>query len=385
MRELTVVFLKKKLWLFIIFSSVLSMIFLSESYCPARVTTHSLGVLPEREEVKLKLSGTDKALVREVRYLELQAGTNQIYLNYPGVRIIPSSLHIQFMDNSDKIRYLQTSTSVDNPSSFTWQVYSEKKGKEPVRVSYLVEGMKREYSYQAFLTEEEQLLLEGWLSLVNETGEEFIQAHLTGEVGGEWEISLRAQQVKKLPFFENTLPVEKIYILDEEKYGDKVTLQYRITNRTEMILLGGKIRIYEKNDGKLVFLGESIMDTLNPGESTEIPVSHLQDVKVDRKLIEFSRTNVRRDNAGNIELYDTKEEYQIQLRNQKKEKVSIMVRKYIPDTWEIVNSRPSGYVKEDAHHIIFKITLSPGEEQIISYKLQRLNLLPGEPVKPLVQ
>jgi len=345
----------------------------------------AFGILPERESVRIKLVEDSKALVTETRYLELKKGKNKVYMDYPGVNVVPGSINIQFLENPDKISILQTFFILERPSFFAWQIYSEKEGKELARFSYLLEGLEVERNYTALVEEtEDKIFLEGWLSFLNKTGEEFLNAYLISKEEKKWNTDLKIGENKKLPLFENiVLPLEKIYILDVERYGEKVILEYVFTNLTKTTLFPGKIKFYKKDEGKLVFLGEDVLKTVNRGEKIEIPVATAKDVKIKRELLEFSRINIRRDEAGNIEAYDTQEKYQIFIKNGKKKKIKVIIREYIPDTWEITASEPTDYTKEDAHHIKFEIMLDPGEEKNIFYKLRRINLLPREVVKPL--
>ena len=348
--------------------------------------TSSVSLLPERQSLRIKLVDDNRALVTETRYLELQKGENSIYLNYPGVKIIPDSIHIQFVETPEKIKLLQLSTSLRDASSLTWQIYSEKEGRQLVRVSYLVEGLSASYSYIAEVGKGEDLVfLDGSLILQNQTGEEFTKATLTGKEGGRWRIDLKPEEKKRLPLFHSlSFPLQKVYLLDQEKYAKRVILRYHFINETGNPLFPGKIRVYQRKKEELTFLGEDRIEITNPGGKVDLLIGSVQDIKVERKLVEFSRMNLRRDNVGNVEVYDTREKYEIHLKNRKKEEVKLILREYIPYTWEMVNSEPADYVKEDAHHIRFEINLAPGEEKKIYYHIYRKNLFPRDRVKPLM-
>ena len=100
-------------------------------------------------------------------------------------------------------------------------------------------------------------------------------------------------------------------------------------------------------------------------------------------MLEFKKMNIRRNERGNIQVYDTKEEYKITLKNLKKEEVKVELREHIPDSWEMLISKPEDYIKENAHLIKYEIKIPPGEERKIHYQITRKNLLPHQIIKPL--
>ncbi|MBE0479071.1 hypothetical protein IBX65_08170 [Candidatus Aerophobetes bacterium] len=372
---------KKKIHLAIITLSGIFFLF-GSAHCS------NLGIISPRESIRIHIAEDTKAFVTETRYIHLHQGTNQIYLSYPGVKIIPDSFHIQFVNEPGKIKIIQTSTAHDTPWTFTWTAYSEKEGSELIRISYLSEGLKVDYSYVGYVEEKKDYLaLKGALSLINQTGEEFAGVHIVERGKQNWDTDLKREEKKRLFFFDKLLfPLKKIYILDYQNYGEKIILQYELTNTANNPVMPGKIMVYQRGkDNSLTFLGEDIFNLTNPKEKAKITVGDVQDIKVERKLIEFLRINVRRNDAGNITIYDTAEKYEIILKNQRKEKVNLSIREYIPDSWKMIESKPSNYIKEDAHHIIFEIEIMPEEEVNIYYHIQRKNLLPYQIVKPLAK
>jgi len=345
-----------------------------------------VSLLTSPEQINIKLLENQKALITETRYLDLKEGINEVYLKYPGMRVIPDCFSINFVETPEKIRFIRSSVSLKDPFSCSWIFYSQVEGKRLTEISYLVEGLVRSYSYIGEIDKEGDLiLLRGSLLLDNQTGANFRGVTLIGEKQGRWNIDLDSGQKKKLPLFDGlSFSLQKAYLVDRENYGNRVIFKYRFINESQNILSPGKIRVYQREPERLTFLGEDEIGIVNPGERIEIVVGTVRDIRVERKMVEFSRINLRRDDAGHLEVYDTREKYEIYLKNRKKEKVRIVVREYIPDSWEMINSEPAGYVKEDAHHIRFEIDLEPGEEKKISYQIYRRNLLPGEPVKPLL-
>jgi len=370
--------LKKPVFFFLIIVSI--------GYLCKAAYSSNLGILLPEESLRVKMITDEKALVTEKRYIKFHQGINRIYFSYQGIKIVPDSVRIEFVNANLKLIQI-LSTTIKNIPTLIWIIYSEKGSTEKVGILYVIEGLKANYNYIAYVKEKENhILLKGMLDLSNNTGREFTQAHFIDKAGREWNTNLKNMEEKRLFLFNNLyLPVQRNYILDYQKYGGKIILQYQLTNNTSFSLYPGKIRIYKRGEESgLTFLGEDNTGLINPGEKLKLTVSGVQDIKIERKLIEFSRINIRRDIAGNTQVYDTSERYEIVLKNQKREKVKILIREYIPDCWELIESYPPCYKKEDAHHLLWEIQVLPGEEKIISYYIHRKNLLPYQPVKPLV-
>lgn len=372
--------LKKKTCLTII-TTISILFFLKTGYCS------DLGIMFPPEFTSINITSDAKTLVAETKYINFYPGTNEIYLSYPGVNIVPDSFFIQFLDAPSTIELIQTSNIYNASPEFRWIVHSQEQGVEPVKIFYLVEGLKISYSYIVHGEENKNCAaVQGMLALANHTGEEFMDVRIVERENRAWRTNLKAGEEKKL-FFADTfsLPLQTIYLSDYQNYGEKIIFQYQLTNTTEDVLMPGKIIFYERRqDDSFAFVGENRLDLMNAGEKTNIAIGEVQDIKIERKLIEFSRTNIRYNDAGNIEIYDTNEKYEINLKNQKQEKITLMLREYIPDTWEIVESKPFDCIQEDAQHIIFNVEMMPGENIRISYRVQRKNLLPYQPIRSLV-
>ena len=121
----------------------------------------------------------------------------------------------------------------------------------------------------------------------------------------------------------------------------------------------GRVRFYRADGDQLEFTGENFIDHTPADETIKLRTGDAFDLAGERK-----RTLFRVDNANRR----TTEEFQITLRNRKKEPVTIRVREHLHRSanWEISkNSDP--FEKLSSDEIEFKIPVPAGAEYKVSY------------------
>lgn len=205
-----------------------------------------------------------------------------------------------------------------------------------------------------------------------------------------WQTDIKNREEKRLPHFKvESIPLQKIYIFDKEKWGDKVALLYQFFNGkgsplNRDFIPSGKVRIYEEKGGELSFLGEDEIKKTPSNQELRLYVGKVQDIQIKKEMLEFKKINIRRNERGIIQVYDTEEGYEVTLKNLKEKQVKVEVREHIPDSWEMLISQPKEYIKEDAHLIKYEIEVPPKGERKIYYQITRKNLLPRQIIKPLI-
>ena len=121
----------------------------------------------------------------------------------------------------------------------------------------------------------------------------------------------------------------------------------------------GRVRFYRADGDQLEFTGENFIGHTPADETIKLRTGDAFDLVGERK-----RTLFRVDNANRR----TTEEFQITLRNRKKEPVTIRVREqlYRSANWQVSkNSAP--FEKLSSSEIEFRITVPAGAEEKISY------------------
>ena len=289
--------------------------------------------------------------------------------------------------------------------------------KQKVEASYLTNGINWRADYVITLNDRDDMSdLSGWVTIDNKSGATYKNAKLklvAGDVNrAEPEYKLRDMIARKAAsvlaeeqfvedeFFEyhiytlqrpstiknnqtkqislvtaDSIPVKKELVYHgaqyyyRSQYGHKISNQkvgvfVEISNRKKnnlgIPLPKGTVRVY-KNDkeGSLQFVGEDSIDHTPKDEKIRIKLGDAFDVVGSRKQTDW------RKNA-----WDTYEaEYEVSLRNHKKENVVVRVVEPIPGDWTMLSSSHS-YEKTEAFTAEFEIPVPKDEEVKVRYKVR---------------
>ncbi len=384
MRKALAKFLRRNFLLVV--GIVISLILIIQTFGGAKVI-----ILTSQESVVVELRENGEAFVQEKRELELTLGINEVNFGWEKARVNPDSVKICFLEEPEKVSILREISFLNQVSSLIWEIDSVKEGKELVGISYLLSGWISYDQYQAKVNEgEDKISLEAYFIIYNQSGEDFRKVNIFSEDKTHWQTDIKNGEGKKLPHFKaENISLQKIYIFDREEWGDKVALLYQFFNGTDSplnrdFIPSGRVRIYRKKGEELSFLGEDEIKKTASNQALRIYVGKVQDIQIRKEMLKFKKINIKRNDRGNIQVYDTEEEYEIILKNLKDKEVKVEVREHIPDSWEMLISEPKDYIKEDAHLIKYEIKIPPEEERKIHYQITRKNLLPHQVIKPLI-
>jgi len=145
-----------------------------------------------------------------------------------------------------------------------------------------------------------------------------------------------------------------------------VYLQFRNAenNGMGMPLPAGRVRVSKLDpaDQTLEFIGEDIIDHTPRNEKVLLKLGSSFDVVGERRQVDFKVDTSRKTMT---------EEIEVKLRNQKKERVEVIVKEnlYRWVNWTIA-SRSHEYSKEDARTVHFPVTIAPGAEVTVRYTVQ---------------
>jgi hypothetical protein len=145
-----------------------------------------------------------------------------------------------------------------------------------------------------------------------------------------------------------------------------VYLQFANTeaNGVGMPLPAGRVRVSKLDpaDQTLEFIGEDTIDHTPRNEKVLLKLGSAFDVVGERRQIDFRVDTSRKTMT---------EEIEVRLRNQKKERVEVMVKEnlYRWVNWS-VTSKSHEYRKEDARTIVFPVSVAPEGEVVVRYTVQ---------------
>lgn len=263
-------------------------------------------------------------------------------------------------------------------------------GVQNLELSYLTGGLSWRADYVAELNAtDDQLDLNGWVTLTNQSGAAYPDARLqlvagdlnrvrdaqpppralmsmAGKVADAAEMqqeslfeyhlytlqrptSLAQNQTKQVALMSaSRVPVKKEYLLTGANYyytgqhGDlgqkiKVGVFVQFDNKGDGLgnpLPKGVIRMYKKDSqGNAQFVGEDRIDHTPKNETVRLKLGDAFDVTADRKQTDFQKLSA----SGRFN-YVFESAYEIVLKNAKSEAVTVTVREPMPGDWTIISA-----------------------------------------------
>ncbi len=339
---------------------------------------------------------------------------------FDGKLLTASGSNIVIQDENSEIKIIRDNTveHFDFPElpeglithpTLIWLIENQGPKNQQTEISYLTHGINWHAEYVAVVGQtEKDLDIGGWVSIENQSGATYTNAKLklvAGEVhqikpetkpfsetrrtlmGIEKTISpqfeekaffeyhlytlqrkttLKNNQTKQISLFPSAITrTKKLFIYDHYKNDKKIGVYLEFKNSKKdglgLPLPKGKIRVYKRDTDKaLEFIGEDLIDHTPVDENVRIFLGNAFDLVGNR--VEKS--------SKKISYAAREEEYEITLKNHKKEDVKIVVVEHFYGDWKILkHSYP--FVKKDARTIEFTIPVPAHGKAILSYTVFR--------------
>jgi len=303
--------------------------------------------------------------------------------------------------------------------TLVWTLDNSGAAAQRVEASYLTGNMNWSSDYVLTVGRDEKTAdLDGWVTLVNNSGAAYTNAklqlvagnlHRTAIAGGamrdevmamskaaaapqsfaqesfsEYHLytldrrtSIQNNESKQISLLSGTgIPVEKYLSVEGQQYyyrtsqgignpvPQPVKVYYRFKNDEKsnlgMPLPAGTVRVYQADSkGGTQFAGEDAISHTPKDEQVRIYVGDAFDVVCERKQMDYKR-------LGN-DLFEM--EYQITLRNHKDGPVTVEVREPVGGDWEVVNSNYKSE-KLDATTIGFEIPVAKDGTSTLDYRVR---------------
>ena len=364
-----------------------------------------LVALPERAATMIRLDNPRATLIEEERVLTLQKGLNKVDFSWKGVSIDADSIRLRALDHSDKVTLLSVSYP-PNEAALVWDISSDSDYAETVRISYLLSNIDRLITYKAIADKAETYVdLKSYLVLRNFSGEDFDKARVLLDYGEAFEQGIDHEETKQMLFLKAPkVPITKIWKFDAaklpwdpEKLENKnvgIPVSYRIVNEAKsnlgkFALWGGKARLFQ-DDGheSTIFLGEDMTGLVPVGEKMELYIGDSRDIVVTQRKMQDTRVVTRKNNRGDIVLYDTNEQITAKIENFKDSPAMLTMIQHIPGQWDMESCNMK-YEKKDANTLEFEIQLPARSEagpavKELKMTYHRRHLRPGkEPQLPV--
>ena len=148
--------------------------------------------------------------------------------------------------------------------------------------------------------------------------------------------------------------------MSNQKVGVFLEIVNKEQHRLGMPLPKGTIRVYKAaSDGSLQFIGEDIIDHTPKDEKVKIKMGEAFDVVGERTQRDWKKI------AWNV--YET--EWDVQIRNHKKEEVQVTIIEPVPGDWEVVKSSHP-YEKIEAHTLKYVVTVPKDDKVTVNYRVR---------------
>ncbi|GAC1619703.1 MAG: DUF4139 domain-containing protein [Candidatus Acidiferrum sp.] len=291
--------------------------------------------------------------------------------------------------------------------------------KQQIEASYLATNLSWNADYVLTVARgDKQSDLDGWVTVVNNSGTAFHNAKLqlvAGELNripmaegrameadrvmskmvaaapqfqqesfSEYHLyslgrrtSVEDKETKQISLLQGTgVPIEKVFVVNGQNYyyhnaqnpgspiKDAVLVYYKFKNDEKsglgMPLPAGNVRVYQKDSrGGILFAGEDRIDHTPKDETVSIHIGNAFDVVSERKQTDYKR----------IDNHVWEMEFEIALRNHKDTPVTVQVNEPIGGDWEMLSSSYK-FTKTAAFAAQFNVPVAANGSAILKYRVR---------------
>ncbi|MCP4594022.1 MAG: DUF4139 domain-containing protein [bacterium] len=296
--------------------------------------------LPVRERVEIQLDNPNVTLVEEERVVPLAAGVNDVVFAWANAAIAKDSIQFRCLTDPENIRVLSVSYP-PGENALTWQVGAPEATSARVRISYVIGGLDKSYTYRAVAAHDERTLtLWQYVMLHNRANEEFGTAGMWTGFGERLERPIGINETKRLLSARfDEVPIKKTYTADLSEHGYlnggkqqlRIPMHYVLVNDGAhglgaFPLMFGKARIFQEDGrGTVAFIGEDWGPFTPRDDEMKLYLGVAKDVVVTRTIERRNKVRVH----GNLYNYDVVVKYEIE--NFKDQSVVLDVAESLPN------------------------------------------------------
>src|SRR5579864_2316155 len=291
--------------------------------------------------------------------------------------------------------------------------------KQQIEASYLANNLSWNADYVLTVARDDRNAdLDGWVTVVNNSGTAFHNAHLqlvAGELNrvqppapmaaleskamvanraaapqfqqeafSEYHLyslgrktSVEDKETKQISLLQGTgVPVEKIFVVNGQYYyyrnqqapgaplKDPVMVYYKFKNEEKnglgIPLPAGNVRVYQKDSkGGILFAGEDRINHTPKDEEVDIHIGNAFDVVAEHKQTDFKH----------LDTHTWEFEYEVTLRNHKDIPIVVQVNEPIGGDWEMLSSTYK-YTKTAAFAAQFSVPVAKDGTSILKYRVR---------------
>src|SRR5215472_1770364 len=290
--------------------------------------------------------------------------------------------------------------------------------KQQIEASYLANNLSWNADYVLTVARDDKNAdLDGWVTVVNNSGTPFHNAHLQLVAGdlnrvqppasmameakamvanraaapqfqqetfSEYHLytlgrktSVEDKETKQISLLQGSgVPVEKVFIVNGQSYyyrnqqapgaplKDPVMVYYKFKNEEKsglgIPLPAGNVRVYQKDSkGGILFAGEDRIDHTPKGEEVSIHIGNAFDVVAEHKQTDYKH----------VDTHTWEFEYEVTLRNHKDAPIVVQVNEPIGGDWEMLSSSYK-YTKTAAFAAQFNVPVAKDGTAVLKYRVR---------------
>jgi hypothetical protein len=291
--------------------------------------------------------------------------------------------------------------------------------KHQIEASYLATNLSWNADYVLTVARDDKAAdLDGWVTLANNSGTAFHNAHLqlvAGDLnrlpqGGmasgamkemvmsravpapqfqqenfsEYHLytlgrrtSVEDKETKQISLLQGSgVPVEKVFVVNGQNFyyhnyqnpgspqKDPVMVFYKFKNEEKanlgMPLPAGSVRVYQKDSkGGILFAGEDNIGHTPKDETVTVHIGNAFDVVAERKQTDFKK----------LDTHTWEMEFEITLRNHKDSPITVEVNEPIGGDWEMLSSTYKS-TKTAAFAAQFKVPVEKNGTSVLTYRIR---------------
>jgi hypothetical protein len=283
--------------------------------------------LPPRERVEIQLDHARATLVEEERIVPLVQGVNQVDFAWANTQIDPDTLVFRVLGPADEaagandIKVLSVSYP-PNENALIWNVAAARSGAARVRISYVIGGLDKSFTYRALADKDEKSLqLSQYLRIDNFANEEYGDSGIWAGFGERLQKQIGIGETKQVLLHKYTqVPVTKTYSTNAQTYLDRpknklrVPMHYVLRNDQAhglglAALPYGKVRIFvDDGKGSSAFIGEDWGQFTPLDDELKLYLGVAQDIVVVRTIDKSEQKHVN----GNLYHHEVTLKYEIE-------------------------------------------------------------------------
>jgi len=290
--------------------------------------------------------------------------------------------------------------------------------KQQIEASYLANNLSWNADYVLTVARDDKNAdLDGWVTVVNNSGTAFHNAHLqlvAGELNrvqppapmametkamvanrasaaqfqqeafSEYHLyslgrktSVEDKETKQISLLQGTgVPVEKVFVVNGQYYyyrnqqapgaplKDPVLVYYKFKNEEKnglgIPLPAGNVRVYQKDSkGGILFAGEDHIDHTPKDEQVSIHIGNAFDVVAEHKQTDFKH----------VDTHTWEFEHEVTLRNHKDIPIVVQVNEPIGGDWEMLSSTYK-FTKTAAFAAQFNVPVAKDGTSVLKYRVR---------------